>query len=308
LSDILRINLTVSIMQEKKVQIGSLSVNYKIIGAGKVPIVLLHGWGISSDKYIATAESILEKDSGFVFYIPDLPGFGKTPEPPSDWRLDDYVEFSKAFVTQVAAREGGFEPIKDILEKNVHSAEHTIVTEHKRVIMIAHSNGGRIAIKYALRYPEDLESLVLTGAAGIKHELTFRQSIFYHISKAGRTLKKLPLLRKLENTAKAILYAFMREKDYANASVRMKAVMRNALDEDLTGMLEKISTPTLLIWGRNDNSTPLEDGRLMHERIKGSQLRIIDDANHSAPYNNAEEFAAIFTTSPTPPNGSDKNC
>jgi pimeloyl-ACP methyl ester carboxylesterase len=281
-------------MQEKKVQIGQLLVNYKTLGAGKVPIVLLHGWGVSSDKYVVTAESILAKDSGFVFYIPDLPGFGKTPEPPTDWKLDDYVEFTRAFVEQVAQRDSGFEPIKNILEKSIKSEQHTVITKKKRIIFLAHSNGGRIAIKYAVKYKEDLDSLVLTGAAGIKHKLTPRQALSYNISKTGRALMHFPLVRQLEKPARTLLYAFMPEKDYANASVRMKAVMRNALDEDLSDILEKIDTPTLLIWGRDDHSTPLVDAYTMHESIRGSKLFIIDDANHSAPYNNAEQFADLF--------------
>ena len=38
--------------QEKQIKIGGLNINYKEIGNGNIPIVLLHGWGVSSDKYL----------------------------------------------------------------------------------------------------------------------------------------------------------------------------------------------------------------------------------------------------------------
>lgn len=281
-------------MREKTTQINGLSINYKIVGAGKTPVVLLHGWGLSSEKYVMTAENILEKDSGYVFYIPDLPGFGKSEEPKENWKLDDYVDFAKEFFKNVAQRDGGFEPLGDILEKAVKDGESSFKIENKKVILIGHSFGGRIAIKYARKYPEDLEKLVLTGAAGIKHRLTARQEIFYRLSKTGKRIFRLPILSFAEKYARQLLYGLLREKDYVSASARMKEIMKNALDEDLTGNLEQIETATVLIWGKNDRSTPLEDGRLMDKKIANSKLFIIEEANHSAPYNNAEEFAKVF--------------
>lgn len=281
-------------MQEKQIQLSGLNINYKIIGTGKNPIVLLHGWGISSDKYVSTAEEILKQDGDYVFYIPDLPGFGKSEEPKENWKLDDYLEFVKEFFTSVAQRDGGFEPIKNILEKAVKSDEESFKVESKKVILIGHSFGGRIAIKYAAKYPEDLGKLVLTGAAGIKHPLTPKQKLFFYSSKAGKKIFGLPVLKSGEKFAKKFLYKIVREKDYANASPRMKEVMKNVLDEDLTPVLDKINVPTMLIWGREDHSTPLTDGELMNEKIKNSKLFVIDNANHSAPYNNAEKFAEIF--------------
>jgi len=255
---------------------------------------LLHGWGVSSDKYIITASEILDLISSYVFYIPDLPGFGKSDEPKDDWRLDDYVEFTRSFVKAVAQRESGFEPIKDILEKAVKDEGSVLKLEDKRIILMAHSFGARIAIKYAVRYPQDLCELVMTGAAGIKHRLTAKQRIFFYMSKIGKAVFSLPGLSGMERFAKRFLYEAAREKDYVNASQRMKGVMKNALAEDLTPLLEKINVPAMLIWGENDHSTPLADGELMHERIKDSKLFVVKDINHSLPYNDAGEFAKIF--------------
>ncbi|MDD3006844.1 MAG: alpha/beta hydrolase [Candidatus Pacebacteria bacterium] len=281
-------------MQEKQTKIKELAVNYKIIGSGKTPVVLLHGWGVSSDKYVATAEEILKGDSDFKFYIPDLPGFGKSEEPQEDWNIDDYVEFAREFVKNVAQRETGFQLVKNIIEGAIQNNGQAFSKNNKRIVLLGHSFGGRIAIKYAVRYPEDIEKLVLTGAAGIKHPLTQKQQILFCLSKIGKNVFRVLLLKGLEKYAKKFLYVMVREKDYDGASPRMKEVMKNALAEDLTPFLEKIHIAALLVWGENDNSTPLADGELMRDMIEGSDLFIIKEANHSVVYNNAEEFAKIF--------------
>ncbi|MFA6896663.1 MAG: alpha/beta hydrolase [Patescibacteria group bacterium] len=281
-------------MQERQVKIKGLFINYKIVGDGKTPVVLLHGWGVSSDRYVATAEAILKGDSNYKFYIPDLPGFGKSEEPQGDWKIDDYVDFTKEFVKCVAQRETGFELVKNIIEGAVQNNGKAFSKNNKKVILLGHSFGGRIAIKYAVEYPNDLKKLVLTGAAGIKHPLTQRQQFFFFLSKVGKAIFSLPFLSSLKKYAEKFLYKIVREKDYVSASPRMKGVMKNALAEDLTPLLDEIKVPTLLIWGENDHSTPLSDRELIHNMIEGSSLFIIKEANHSAVYNNVEEFARMF--------------
>ena len=281
-------------MQEKQIQLSGLNINYKIIGAGKTSVVLLHGWGVSSDKYVVTAEAILRSDSDYKFYIPDLPGFGKSEEPKENWKIDDYVEFTKEFIKSVARRETGFELVKNIIKGAIRNDGQNFSDNNKKVVLLGHSFGGRIAIKYAVKYPGDLEKLVLTGAAGIKHPLTQRQQFFFYLSKIGKKVFGILLLQGLERYAKKFLYVIVREKDYAGASPRMKEIMKNVLAEDLTSQLGEIKIPIILIWGENDHSTPLADGELMYNMIEGSSLFIIKEANHSAVYNNAEEFAGIF--------------
>jgi pimeloyl-ACP methyl ester carboxylesterase len=246
---------------------------------------------------VTTAEEILKLDPGFIFYIPDLPGFGKTPEPPADWRLEDYVSLVKDFIEQAAERDGKFESVGEILAKNVRPQEGVTASKRKRVILVGHSFGGRIALRFAAENPERLEKLVLTGAAGIKHALTPRQRLSSCLSRVGKAIFAMPLPGFLRTRAETILYRLAGVRDYADASLRMKEVMKKVIAEDLTPLLPRIKVPTLLIWGRYDHSTPLADGELMHAKIAGSELAIIEDANHSAVYRNAEEFAEIYRES-----------
>lgn len=256
----------VNMQQEKEVLINNLRINYKIFGNGNIPIILLHGWGINSDKYVETANQLVIHDSRFMILVLDLPGFGKSNEPSTIWGVDDYVELIKNFSNNLKL---------------------------ENIILIGHSFGGRIAIKFAAKYPEKIKALILTGAAGIKRTLTVKQKTFYYLAKIGKIFFSLPLISKFEKLAQKVLYKATGEKDYYNAQGVMKETFKKVIAEDLTPSLEKINKPTLLVWGENDLSTPISDAYIMKERIKKSELVIIEKANHGVPYKNPDEFSKI---------------
>ncbi|MBW6440920.1 alpha/beta hydrolase [Patescibacteria group bacterium] len=284
-------------MQEKQINIDSLNINYKEFGDGEILIFLLHGWGVDSDKYMKSAKMLLERNSDLKIIIPDLPGFGKSDEPGENWDLDDYVEFTDKFI-KGATQARGFELVKNILKNiDLNRGLAPVTTGAKplrKFILIGHSFGGRIAIKYAMKYPEKIEKLILTGAAGIKHQPSKKQRIFFILAKIGKTIFSLPVINKFQKYAEKFLYKIVQEKDYQKASLRMKGIMKNVLAEDLTPILGKIKKPILLVWGKLDNSTPLSDGMIMHKKIENSKLIVIEDANHSLPYQKSEEFVKII--------------
>ena len=286
-------------ISEKQIQINGLNINYKTIGNGKIPIVLLHGWGMDSEKYAELIKILNIKYSRFKILVPDLPGFGKSEEPRENWKLDDYVEFVDEFIKK-ASRKGGFELIGNILAKMQEGStalrgQWSQQDQQKRIILIGHSFGGRIAIKYAAKYPEKIDKLILTGAAGIKHKLTLKQKIFSILGKTGKTIFSLPVINNFQKPVYKLFskIARHRKKDYYSASSRMKEIMKNVLKEDLMNYLDKIKTPTLLVWGKEDKTTPLADGEVMNEKIKNSELVVIENANHSLPYQRAEKFVRI---------------
>lgn len=256
--------------EEKRIKIDGLSINYKQIGDGNIPIILLHGWGVDSDKYTETIKQLFLQTTNYdlqpVIFVPDLPGFGKSDNPPKAWGVNDYAEWLKNYAMAI----------------NLSS-----------FVLIGHSFGGRVAIKFGVQYPEKLKALVLTGAAGIKHPPTLKQKTFYALAKQGKAVFSLPLLNYLQIPAKKLLYKAAQEKDYYQAQGVMKETLKKVIAEDLTPCLEKTKTPTLLIWGAKDKSTPLSDGRIMHFKIQNSKLKILSDANHSLPYQKPEEFAKI---------------
>jgi pimeloyl-ACP methyl ester carboxylesterase len=72
------------------------------------------------------------------------------------------------------------------------------------------------------------------------------------------------------------------------------ALMGMASREDQTDLLQQISAATLIVVGREDPITPVQDSQLMHERVQGSRLIILEDAAHVANLEQAESFNGVL--------------
>lgn len=219
-------------------------------------ILTLHGWATSIEKWGAVVDNLREK--GIKVKIPSIPGLTKEIKHP--WTLEVYVDW---------------------LKKQVRT---------KKVVLLGHSNGGRIALAFAAKYPQNVSRLILIDSGGIHRShlpLTAKKFLFKSLAKLG---KKITTSDKLRN----ILYKLTRESDYKNATVLQRQIMVNLISLDLTPILKKITTATLIIWGKEDKTTPLSDGQLMHKLIKNSQLEIITGAKHSPQFSHPKEVAEII--------------
>jgi pimeloyl-ACP methyl ester carboxylesterase len=235
-------------MSEQEIYIQGLKINYKIMGLGPV-VFILHGWGASADSWIRVGRSIAQQ--GFRVIIPDLPGFGKSAKPQKVWNLDDYCNFVTSFI--------------DVLG-------------YKKVILIGHSFGGRIAIKLATKNPQRIEKLILVSAAGIRPKKRFKDYVAVFLARASKPFSGLPgfnLVRKL------FYKKFLKKTDYFRAKGIMKEVFKKVIREDLEPFLKKIEPKTLIVWGSEDKITPLADGLKMKKEIKGSELTILKGVEHA---------------------------
>jgi len=115
--------------------IENMVTNYEDQGNGKT-LLLLHGWGDN----LNTFDSLIPFLSGFRVIRLDLPGFGKTDNPPKPWFVNDYVSFVNSFVSKL----------------NIEVD-----------CLLGHSFGGRIAIKGVALKKLNCNKLVLINSAGI---------------------------------------------------------------------------------------------------------------------------------------------
>ena len=216
-------------------------------------LIILHGWQSSKEKWQKVKENI--EDEGIEVVIPDLPGFKPETELPKPWSLDDYVEWLNNF------SQG-----------------------REKFFLLGHSFGGRIAIKFASKYPQKLYGLILVSAAGIKKEKPA-------ISKIAPILRNFSFLPGY-NFFRRFFYCYiLRKTDYLETSGALKETIKNILEEDLIPFLKEIRVPVLIIWGEKDKITPLSDAYLMRKEIKFSQLEILNGIGHTPHLENPELLA-----------------
>jgi pimeloyl-ACP methyl ester carboxylesterase len=229
-------------------------MNYE--SSSKYPILILHGWGITGEKY-EKLKDLFEK-SGFAVFAPDMPGFDKNNSPKKELFLDDYVEFVKEFIKK---------------------------KKLKKVILLGHSFGGRVAAKLASQHPNLVEKLILSGAPLIKQPLSFKKKLAFGVSKVGK--KVTP--KFASNLARKILYRSIGEWDYYKAG-NLQKTFQNIIAEDLSPLLSSISVPTLLIWGSQDSFVSKTIGKEIAGRIDKASYKEIAQGTHRIPYEEPEKF------------------
>ncbi len=171
----------------------------------------------------------------------DLKGFGENKGMDYPYSLDDY------------ARE-----VKEYIEKN----------DLVKPSVIAHSFGGRIAVKLMAENPDLFGKVVLTGSAGLKP----RRGLKYRIKRLAFKVLKLFLPREK-------LTRFY-SKDYLALDDVMKKSFCKIVGEHLDGLLGKIENEVLLVYGEKDRETPLYMARRFNRKLKNGKLIIIKNAGH----------------------------
>lgn len=227
-------------------------------------IYILHGWTYSSmgNNPLKKWDSFLEEMHSEKFRPVLLKIPGLTKDVNTIWNLEKYINW-----------------LKKTLEK-----------EKSKIILIGHSNGGRIALSFVQKYPQKVDKLILIDSAGIYHNelpIRLKRFIFKALAKIG---KKITSSERL----KIVLYKLAREGDYNNATSAQRQTMLNLINTDLLEILNKIKTKTLIIWGGKDKVTPLSDGKLMQKSINKSELIVIGDARHSPQFTHPKEVAKII--------------
>lgn len=221
-------------------------------------IVILHGWTYDLDKWQEFINLLTE--SGFEVIVPKIPGL--TQKSDEVWDLDKYKNWLKKYFKRFDSK----------------------------VILMGHSNGGRLAIAFAARHPEKITKLILVDSAGIYHNelpLRLKRTFFKTLTKFGKKFTNSDYLRK-------IIYKVVREGDYEAAPLNMRLTIVNLIQKDLTGELKKITLPTQIIWGQNDKTTPLSDAYKIKEDIPNSKLSVIAQARHSPFYTHPKEVLKII--------------
>lgn len=227
-------------------------------GEGK-DVLCLVGWGQDSQMFQPTADHLADR---FRVTVVDYPGFGQSESMHEAWDVDGYVQWLDALLK---------------------------VLDVKDPIIIAHSFGARLAIKYQLTRP--VHKLILTGAAGIRPKRSLDTVLRIYSFKVLKQIFKLPFLVKYQEPLRKLFGS----EDYKAISGVLRASFVKIVNEDLTPYLKHIEVPTLLVWGDQDDATPLWMGKKMEKEIKDAGLVIFENDGHYAYWNQLSRFHAIVS-------------
>jgi pimeloyl-ACP methyl ester carboxylesterase len=177
------------------------------------------------------------------------------------------------------------------LAKFVHKFLET--RDLKGVHLLGNSLGGHVALIHILKHPERIKSLILTGSSGL-----FESGMGDSYPKRGDyeyIKKKTELTFYDPQTATKDLV----DEVYSITNNRLKvikiiALAKSAIRNNLGEELNQIKQPTLLVWGNNDTITPPFVAREFNKLIPNSELYFIDKCGHAPMMEVPDEFNAIL--------------
>lgn len=208
----------------------------------------MHGYLSCKESFIKQIRFFERDYEVFAF---DFKGFGDNKGMEYPYSLDDYVIETKEY----------------FYKKGLKSPS-----------VIAHSFGGRVAIKSAYTDKNFFSKIVLTGSAGLKPKKTLSKEI------KTKTFKVLSKFIKKER-----LRSFY-SKDYLSLDDVMKESFIKIVNEHLDNLLGGIYNKTLIINGKNDRETPLYMAKRLNLGIKNSKLVIIENAGHFCFIDKSDKF------------------
>jgi pimeloyl-ACP methyl ester carboxylesterase len=223
------------------------------------PVVVLHGWG----GRIESMNPVIGCLSGhFRVVALDLPGFGESPPPTGGWGTPDYAAYVRDVVGETGVARAHF---------------------------LGHSFGAKTSLYLAATHPDLVEKLVLAGSPGLRGSPSPAVRAKRLVSKGARVAGRLgPVGRVLRDA----LYDRIASKDYKEAGA-LRSILVNVVNEDLSHLLPRVASPTLLVWGTGDDAVPVTHARIMERLIPDAGLVLLEGAGHFAYLEDPQRFCRV---------------
>ena len=256
----------------KYLQLKEGKIAYIKEGNGKKALIFLHGLSSNSDAWFRNIETL---DKDFTCIAIDLPGFGKS--------YKNAEEFTATYFASI---------VKEFAEK----------MKMDKFTLVGHSMGGQTAIKFAAKYPEKLDKLILIAPAGIEKFSEFEGTAMKMVMNPTTIMAsteeqidrnyQLNFYKMPKEAAQMIQDRknIVKSADFEAHAIAIQKSVKGMLDDTVTQDLEKISSPTLILFGKNDALIPNkylhptltidELSKTAQESIKGSKLILINEAGH----------------------------
>lgn len=292
-----------------------MSLYVEIQGSGE-PLILLHGWGWHGGIWREVAEKLSQYNQ--VVSI-DLPGYGYST-------LNDAISESEdknPFVVhsqEVGRGCTGHSPQQRTLSLSNHEQPLTQLRENgllaldnlvaqlaaqfpHTITVCGWSLGGQIALRWAQRYPQHVQRLILVAttpcfrqredwAHGMSSELLQQFAADLSQNHAATLRRFLALQLRGCDNERALLLS-LRAQLFSRGEANLSALhsgLAMLRDVDLRPELPQITQPTLVFSGERDKLTPPAASQYLASTLPNARLHTISGASHAPFLSHPAEF------------------
>jgi pimeloyl-ACP methyl ester carboxylesterase len=215
--------------------------------------VLLHGWQRDRADWINFEKELSSKYEVISW---DLPGFGKEPLIDDNWSIPEYANW-----------------VNEKINKKL---------SNKKIVLLGHSFGGRVASYLASSQPSYLSALILYATP----------SLYRPTTQIKRKIGVYKILKRI--LPQSFLQSFKSDDQKNVENTSLAKIFRKTIPFDQTEELKKINVPTYIIQGDKDASVRIEIANEMHELIANSKEVIVPNATHFLHLENPILFNGII--------------
>ena len=259
-------------------------VFYKSAGAANPgpPLVFIHGIGAGASSFM-WRKNFDDLSNDFQVFALDLLGFGLSDKPPTaSYSADLYVELITDFIREVAGQPSN---------------------------VIASSLGAAYAIRVADEHPELINAMILNGPTGSDNlhrrpgmagaafygllQSPVLGTSFYNVMASERSIRDFAREnlfydhRRVTDRLVANLYA---TSHLPGAQHAIAAFLSGYLNTDTRAPFARLTQPTVLVWGKQDNTTPLDTGVSLLQLNPQASLEVFDYCRMMPEQENPERF------------------
>lgn len=254
------------------IEVNGFNVHYRMAGSGNPLVVLLHGSFLSLRSWRLVFDELAKTTTVLAF---DRPAFGFTSRPlPSKATGVSYTPEAQSDLVIALIKKLGF----------------------SKAVLVGNSTGGTLALLTALRYPQNVEGLVLAGAMIYSGYATsevpaFMKPVMKSMTPLFSRLMKFLITRlydrnirgfwyKQERLDDDVLTAFRKDLMTGDWSRAFWELFLETHHLHLERQMKTMSLPSLVITGKHDLTVKTEESiRLAHE-LPCAELVIIPDCGH----------------------------
>jgi pimeloyl-ACP methyl ester carboxylesterase len=266
---------------QHRLEIDGREVNYCELGEGPV-ILFVHGLGASWQSWL---EQMPEFAASHRVVAMDLPGFGYSELPSEDISIEYYARWTATFM--------------DVL--GIESAA-----------VVGNSMGGFVSAELAIKFPERVQRLVFVSAA-IFWQNRRRAQPLVQLARMSDAVVARALVRATDDIATrrrlryaALASAGFRYPQYVSDELAHEMVrsarrtdgflpaLQALAGYDLEKELPKISCPTLIVWGANDQLVSVKDAERLEDLIPDSRREVFERTGHVAMLERPERFNRLL--------------
>ena len=250
-------------MEKRDINLLGTNIKYIVKGEG-TPLVVLHGWGANIESVMPIVNAVPE---GYKVYAYDAPGHGDSDDPVEALSTWDYELYLEEFLKKMEIGKASF---------------------------IGHSFGGKTLTIFASKNRDMVNKLVLIDASGVIPKRTFK---YYFKVYSFKTLRFIYTKLFFWNNSKDGIRKFYEKfgsDDYQASQGIMRKTFVKVVNESTLQCFKDIDAETLLIWGENDDATPLYMAHIFEKEIRNSGLVVLKNAGHFSYIDDYGTFCAVI--------------